>query len=323
MLQTPYYVFYADEFIENYNELNRAFKSIYPNYQLDYSFKTNYTPDVCKIIRDLGGYAEVVSDMEYELAIKIGFAPDRILYNGSGKGSMLENCLLSGGHLNIDNRIDIERTIPVARENRHNFFKVAVRVNFDIDKGLHSRFGLDVENSDFQKAIEQLNSEPNINVTGIHFHISRAKGLNAWEKRINKTIEIIDSFFAYHLEHIGLGNGMFGKLDNSLQQQFGTTPTYEDYAGVVMKIMADHYAKRKDKPILFTEPGTTVVFKYFHLFTRVLNITEIRGKYFALLDCSFQNVGEICGLKKVPFIIRRGQDSPSHYYDSIDLVGYT
>ena len=37
-------------------------------------------------------------------------------------------------------------------------------------------------------------------------------------------------------------------------------------------------------------------------------IKTIRDKHFALLDCSFHNVGEICNLKKVPMrIVKKGK----------------
>ena len=45
-LKTPYYIFYADEFINNYHDLENTMKSVYENYQVAYSFKTNYTPAV-------------------------------------------------------------------------------------------------------------------------------------------------------------------------------------------------------------------------------------------------------------------------------------
>ena len=40
----PVYVFDRDEFVNNYHHLENCFKSIYPKYQISYSFKTNYTP---------------------------------------------------------------------------------------------------------------------------------------------------------------------------------------------------------------------------------------------------------------------------------------
>lgn len=322
-LKTPYYVFYADEFVENYLELQDAFREIYPWYHIAYSFKTNYTPAVCKLVKDLGGYAEVVSDMEYTLAKKIGFDDDKIIYNGPGKGKHLKTCLLSGGKLHLDNYVDVEEVLSVARSNPNQNFTVGVRVNFDVGNGLHSRFGFDYTNGDFEKVVNLLNQEKNIKVNGLHFHISRARFLEAWGKRIDMALTIADTCFDYPLDYIDLGSGMFGHLDQALAEQFGTTPTYKEYAAVVAGKMADHYKNCVTKPLLFTEPGTTVISKYFHLFTKITDIKTIRDKTFALLDAGFHNVGEICGLKKVPIVLHENKDAMREQYQNLDMVGYT
>ena len=61
---TPFYVFDTQGFIENYQALQAAMQQVYPNYRVAYSYKTNYTPYICNLVKSLGGYAEVVSDME-------------------------------------------------------------------------------------------------------------------------------------------------------------------------------------------------------------------------------------------------------------------
>ena len=71
---SPLYVFHDAEFIENYEHLCRAMREYYPNYNPGYSYKTNYTPHICKLVKRLGGFAEVVSDMEYSVARAIGYA---------------------------------------------------------------------------------------------------------------------------------------------------------------------------------------------------------------------------------------------------------
>lgn len=321
--KTPYYVFYADEFIENYKALEKAFKSIYNNYQLAYSFKTNYTPAVCNLVKELGGYAEVVSDMEYELALKIGFPTNKIVYNGPGKGDFVEHCLLGRGLLNIDNLTELDKVCNIALKYPDKWFEVGLRINFNIGTDLHSRFGIDVTNGDFEIALNKLKVH-NISVTGLHFHISRARSVDAWEKRIISMLDVANKYFNGKLKYIDIGSGMFGKLDPELQKQFGPTPTYQDYAEKVALKMAEYYDEypQDEKPLLITEPGTTVVSKYFHLFSTVLDIKEIRNKHYALLDCSFHNVGEICGLKQVPITVKNPTASPA-YYNGIDLVGYT
>lgn len=320
-IKTPYYIFYADEFIENYHDLEDAMKSVYKNYQIAYSFKTNYTPAVCSLVKSLGGYAEVVSDMEYQLALKIGFPPEHIVYNGPGKGEMLEHSLFNGGLLNVDNMRELEKVIDIVKRYPNKEFEIGVRVNFDIGNGLHSRFGLDIENDDFKNALNKIKHIDNLSLRGLHFHISRARGLESWKNRIIGMLNLIDEYQLDNLQYIDLGSGMYGKLDPELQEQFGQTPTYEDYANVVAQEMEKYFLNKTNKPVLITEPGTTLVSKYFHVFMSVLDIKEIRNKYFALLDGSFHNVGEICGLKKVPMRIVNKPESKT--YKNLDFVGYT
>lgn len=320
-LKTPYYMFYADEFIKNYKDLENSMKAIYENYQIAYSFKTNYTPAVCSLVKSLGGYAEVVSDMEYSLALKIGYAPQKIVYNGPGKGSMLEHCLLNGGLLNIDNFRELEQVCSIAENNPDKKLEIGIRVNFDIGNGLHSRFGLDSENGDFQNALSIVDKLPNLQVRGLHFHISRARGLDSWKNRIIGMLKLVEKHNLYNLQYIDLGSGMYGKLDPKLQEQFGDTPSFDDYANVVACEMQKFYSDKLIKPMLITEPGTTIVSKYFHVFMKVLDIKEIRGKNFALLDGSFHNVGEICGLKKVPMKVINVNNDKN--YQDVDFVGYT
>ena len=59
-----FYILDSKKFNNNFIELSNAFKTIYPNFNIAYSYKTNYTPKLCKIVNKNGGYAEVVSEME-------------------------------------------------------------------------------------------------------------------------------------------------------------------------------------------------------------------------------------------------------------------
>ena len=39
---TPFYIFDEEGFVKNYRKLEDTFKVVYPNYQISYSYKTNY-----------------------------------------------------------------------------------------------------------------------------------------------------------------------------------------------------------------------------------------------------------------------------------------
>ena len=120
---SPLYLFYENEFRANFAHLCEVFRAVYKNYIPAYSYKTNYTPYVCGIVKEMGGYAEVVSDMELYLAKKIGYNHSQIFYNGPCKGKMLEEHLLAGGISNIDNEDEAKRMIMKVDKARLAYHK--------------------------------------------------------------------------------------------------------------------------------------------------------------------------------------------------------
>lgn len=51
---SPLYLFYENEFRANFAHLCEAFRAVYKNYIPAYSYKTNYTPYVCGIVKEMG-----------------------------------------------------------------------------------------------------------------------------------------------------------------------------------------------------------------------------------------------------------------------------
>ena len=71
---SPFYIVHPELFRENLKNFSKAFTDIYPRFILSYSFKTNYTPFLLQIVKEEGFFAEVVSDIEYDLAKLVGFS---------------------------------------------------------------------------------------------------------------------------------------------------------------------------------------------------------------------------------------------------------
>ncbi len=297
----PNYVFKEKDFIENYKSFFDTFTSYYPNYKIAYSYKTNYTPYICRLVKELGGYAEVVSKMEYDLAKKIGYDDSHIIFNGPCKGAY-PPCLL-----NVDSLSEIEKTED---------HEIGIRINIDVGQGFVSRFGID--ENELDKAFEIAGDR----IVGIHCHISQARSLEAWRKRAEIMLKIADKYFGKRgPKYIDLGSGMYGDMNESLKNQFSDVPSYDDYARVVAGLFAKHY-EEKDKPILFTEPGTTLINKYIEFICRVESIKHIKGKTFVTLDGSKNNLGEICELKRLPIRIEHVGSHPQNLENAL-LMGYT
>ena len=315
-----FYLFEKKEFVDNYNELVSSFRKYYSNYQLCYSYKTNYTPAICKIVKSLGGYAEVVSDMEYWLALKVGYSADKIVFNGPCKGDYLNYHIKNNGFNNADNFEELYRISKIAKGNPNRIIKTGIRVNLDIIDGFTSRFGFDIKQ--IPEVLDFLKKN-NILLDGIHCHISRARGLNEWIKRANIMLGIIKDYNLNNIRYISLGSGMYGKMDDSLLKQFPSNiPSYDDYAKSVLKIFDDYYKNSNIKPFLFTEPGTTIISKYFDFATKVNHFKEISGKTFVVVDGSIHNLGETAQMKKLPVnVINIGR--PKKDICDSAIVGYT
>ena len=319
----PLYVLDESSFIQNYREFETTLKRQYSKYQLSYSFKTNYTPYICSLVKELGGYAEVVSGFEYALAKRVGFAGKDIVFNGPNKGEAGLKALLDGCILNVDNLDELNAVCCRAKQFPSGCFEIGLRVNLDVGQRFISRFGMDPE--DLTRAFELVRAVPNLRIVGLHCHISRCRGKDAWRKRSEIMMELSDRFFPNTPpKYIDLGSGMFGKMDPAFEAQFDLVPSYEDYAAVTAKLVADHYSRYDEdqKPLLLTEPGTTLINKYIDFLGRIDAIKTVKGKSFAILNCSEHNLGETCTLKKLPVkVIPAGRQS-EHFVDA-DLVGYT
>lgn len=316
----PLYIFDEDEFVLNYRHFEQCFSSRYQNYKISYSYKTNYAPYICRLVKQLGGYAEVVSDMELEIARYVGYQDNHIVYNGPSKGPLFQQFLVNGGILNVDNFEELDRICQLAVENPNIDYKIGLRVNIDIGQSFVSRFGID--EIDLQKAFDIVSLCDNLHVRGIHCHIGRSRTTDAWTNRVNKMLAIADRYFDEVPDYISLGSGMFGVMDPSLGEQFGKDlPSFEEYAVAVASSFNKHFKERK-KPVLFTEPGTTLVNKYIYFIATVESIKRIKGKTFVVLNCSKHNLGEICELKKLPIKVISAGASQEAVCEA-DFVGYT
>ena len=92
---SPIYLFRVEDFINNYKDFVACFEKYYSKYQLSYSYKTNYTPYIAKLVKKMGGYAEVVLaachvDHRYVLMRAVGFVRHKI---SKGRGTAVKSLL--------------------------------------------------------------------------------------------------------------------------------------------------------------------------------------------------------------------------------------
>ena len=153
--KNSFYIFDLDEFERNYIEFIEACRKYYPKSQLGYSYKTNYTPKLCQVVHKNGGLAEVVSEMEYELAEKLKVPPEKIIINGPfHEIGFIEKVLLNNSLLNIDSWYILEYVKTICQKHASRDFKVGIRFNFDISDGVFSRFGFEYSSENVRRIIK-------------------------------------------------------------------------------------------------------------------------------------------------------------------------
>ena len=319
-----FYLLESPTFEKNYEELEAAFKKYYPKFNIAYSYKTNYIPELVKIVDRHGGCAEVVSDMEAEIALRSGVAPERIVWNGPIKNYVkVEELLFKGSLINIDSIDELDYIIDFSQKYPENSFRVGLRCNFDVGDSVVSRFGFDTAGDDFKKALERISNSQNVNLVSLQAHFAKRKP-EYWIKRTEGMLDVykmVHDIYGLSPEIIDLGGAIYGHMPDSLRNQLEIeSVTFDDYASRSAKLVADYFKDKTDTPYLFVEPGSAIAGNSMRFVGRVETIKSVRGKYIATVLGSQKNIS-MSGINPPMEVISKS-DSDEVYKD-IDLAGYT
>ena len=315
-----FYLLDSAQFRNNYAELKEAFNNIYPNWNIAYSYKTNYTPKLCKIVNELGGYAEVVSEMELEIAKRVGCKADRIIWNGPIKNvPIMEQFLLDGGTANIDCKEELEQIKDIHNRHADKLIHVGIRCNYDVNDGVVSRFGFDTDGEDFKEAVNFVTTTENVKFINFQCHFAKRQ-IAYWPARAKGMVDLIDRLGIIP-ERIDIGGGLFGKMADSLRAQFTCEiPDYEAYAKAAAQVFADYFADKDVKPELLIEPGSAVVGDCMKFIGTVKTIKNVRGKWIATVLGSQKNIS-MTGINPPMEVIAMGGEQKE--YKDLDFVGFT
>ena len=290
---TPFYLAYPDRFQKNLTDFNNAFKNRYNRFLLSYSFKTNYTPFLLDIVKSNGFIAEVVSEIEYDLAQQVGFKGDRIILNGPIKSeALIEKAILNGSIVNLDCLYEIDFIIDIRKKHTDLPINIGLRVNMEIktDNGSsaiqgglkESRFGFT------QKILDEIIpklKENKISVISLHGHTSSTNRVVENYKIISsRLLEIAQVHALDEIKYFDLGGGFFGAAPKEVD--ISKRPSYQDYANGICDVLLNNEWFQIHKPHIVIEPGASVVTNVFELVTRIHQHKTINQKDFVFVDAS-------------------------------------
>lgn len=286
-IKTPCFVLETDKLIQNIRAFKSALDSQFENNILGYSVKTNSTPALLNIIKEEGGYAEVVSYHEYRLALSLGFSPNRIVYNGPLKDQdTFLHALQNGAVVNIDTKRELTwlRLLP-----SNKVYSVGLRVNLNLmeispedskDKEDYSRFGFSSENNEFAEAVNYINELDNVMLAGLHLHrTSKTRSLDVYHNICKYAIKVVRKF-NLNLNYIDIGGGYYGDMPGK--------PTYNDYVDTIADTLSSYFDISKLN--LIVEPGNAIIASPFTFYSSVIDTKQIGDKRIVVLDGSRNDI---------------------------------
>jgi diaminopimelate decarboxylase len=217
---TPLFVFSESRIKHNINRLRQAQSVIDCTLKICYAAKANSNMAILQTIKNAGSDLEVNSGGELFKALKIGFAPEQIIFNGTSKTvSELTDAIDAGIYaIQADSLFEIELVDKVARQLKKRA-NVSLRIVPEIETGTHPGLKTAMNSSKFGMTVNDALTafyrwKPNdeyLNLCGIHLHVGsqtpnpepylEAFGF-LWAK-----LKQIHAETAHKLTHLNLGGG--------------------------------------------------------------------------------------------------------------------
>ncbi len=295
---SPFYLFDPGQFRANLERFTAAMRAHYEPFLLGYSYKTNYLPAACRLVKGMGGYAEVVSRLEYDLALRLGYEHRQIIFNGPLKRREdLDLAFGRGAIVNLDSLTEVEALCDWLEGHPGMRPVVGLRINVTlvdtdgrsrVQAGLEAgRFGLDGE--DLRSAVEMLSAR-GVPVASLHGHASSSDRSVENFRTICRTLcSVRERYALEELRYFNIGGGFFGRVPKALIGR--EVPNFDDYAVAIAEILLADPWIRTHRPTLVAEPGVSVVADCMSFYTRIHSLkTVCGGKRFVTVDGSVFHV---------------------------------
>lgn len=296
--ETPLFVFSEPRIRQNINRLKRAEQKIGCPLKVCYAAKANSNMAILRAVKDAGSDLEVNSGGELFKALRIGFAPEQIIFNGTSKTEKeLEEAINAGIYaIQADSLYEIELIEKVARrlKKRANVsLRLVPEIKTDTLHGLQtalltSKFGM-MQAEVFQ-AFERWHDSEFLELCGIHLHLgsqnpSAEPYFEAFKMLFESLRKIYDQM-GKKLSHINLGGGFpvnylrdTSQVKNFSQAQIDYFSAYLDPAEVlksawdVVKESAEsaNAMHLLENITLLLEPGRSVIADAGLILTTVRN----------------------------------------------------
>lgn len=284
-ISTPFFLYSTRRVRWNIESLRNAFTRRHMDTELFYASKACSMMWLLREVRSAGINAEVNAGGELWKALRAGFRPDQIVFNGVAKTrAEIREALRAGIRtIIVDSLFELERVAAEAQELQ-TLAAVALRVDVDVPTLTHpgmatthgGKAGIDLDEAAdgfrFAAAHEWLDPR------GLHMHIgSQITTPQPYVRAIETALDLIaqvEGACGLRLEHVNVGGGFPVAFKRPEPDQVVDPADYfyaphviDDYAAA---ICAELRRRRPDLK-LFLEPGRAIVADAAVLVTTIEN----------------------------------------------------
>ena len=314
---TPLFVFSEARVRSNVGRLLAAARAVHHPVRFFYASKANSTMGLLAAVRDSGIDCEVNSGGELFKALRAGFGPEQIIFNGTSKTAQEVDEAIAAGiySINADSVYEIELIEARARALGKRA-RVALRLVPEIGTRSHlglqtalmtSKFG--ISSSEVLDAFRRGLKNPDlIHHCGIHIHVGSqtpdVEPFAAAFKTMWEHLKWVHQELGHALEHINLGGGIpvnylrdraqADELPRGEREMLGAELEPSDVLSAALQAARDSARTASAEHLLegvtiLLEPGRSVIADAGTLLTTVRNIKRRpeTGDVWLLTDAGF------------------------------------
>jgi len=257
---TPLFIIDLDKIKDNFLRFKKAF----PESIIAYSYKTNFHPEILKMLNQLQIFTEVISDQEIFFAKKTGANPNKIIYNGLGRQEedFKQAILKDFFSININSFDELQRISKVSKKLKKKIkvgFRMSPKIKIEKEKTFmeNSKFGIKFE--EYKKALEIVENNPFLDLKIIFANV----GTNIANPQVYvKSFNFLDKFAKSKIPYIDLGGGF---ASESILRE--NKKSIFDFGKEINKINNKKYK-------LIFEPGRYIVEDACYCITKILSINN-------------------------------------------------
>ncbi len=277
---TPFFLYSQRQIAANAARLRHAFASRHAASRVFFASKACSNLWFLEQVLAAGGGAEVNSGGELWKALRAGFAPDRLVFNGVAKSrDEVEDAVSAGIRaIVVDSLCELERVDDVAGALGRPA-RVAPRIDVNVVGGTHpgletasgGKAGIDLD--DALTAFRFAAGSDHLELEGLHLHIgSQITSIEPYLAAVGVALDLIDEVedeLGVTLEALDVGGGFAVRYRQRPARAEGdyffTELTVDDYAAAI----CDLVERRRPALELWVEPGRSLAADTAILVTRV------------------------------------------------------